>query len=126
MTTETLRATADALVAHCRDHTEYEGLKTLYDPAAVSVESTAMPGGDREARGIDAIKAKHDWWNAEMEMHSGAVDGPFLHGDDRFAVIFEMDATEKSTGKRHAMKEVGVYTVNDAGKIVREEFFYTM
>jgi ketosteroid isomerase-like protein len=47
---------------------------------------------------------------------------PFLHGDDRFAVIFDIDATEKATGQRMPMREVAVYHVAD-GRIVREEFF---
>ena len=41
-------------------------------------------------------------------------------------MIFEFDTTNKQSGKRSQMKEVGIYTVNDGGKIVREEFFYTM
>ena len=58
-----------------------------------------------------------------MEVHSGSVEGQYLHGANRFAVIFEIDATDKSTNERTQMKELGVYTVRDA-KIVREEFFY--
>lgn len=122
----TLKEIADALVAHCRNGTEAEGLATLYAPAAVSVEAMAMPGSDSpEARGVDAIRAKHDWWNRTMEVHSGSVEGPFLHGASQFAVIFEADATNRETGERMAMKEVGLYEVAD-GKIVREAFFYAM
>ena len=36
-----------------------------------------------------------------------------------------MDAEEKASGNRHKMKELGIYTVA-GGKIVKEEFFYTM
>jgi hypothetical protein len=85
----------------------------------------AMPGAESaETRGIEGIRGKHVWWEQAMEMHSGKVEGPFLHGDDRFAVIFEFDATERATGRRNQMREVAIYTVNPAGKIVREEFFY--
>ena len=127
MPTETLKATADKLVAHCRAHTEMQGLDELYHPDAVSVEAMAMPGMDSpETKGVQGIKGKHEWWNSAMELHSATTDGPYLHGDDRFAVIFEFDTTEKATGKRNQMKEVGIYTVNPAGKIVREEFYYTM
>ncbi len=123
---DTLKAIADALVAHCRNGTEAEGLATLYAPDAVSVEAMPMPGTDSaEAHGVDAIKAKHAWWESAMETHSATTSDAFLHGDDRFAVIFEVDATTRATGERQAMKEVGVYTVKD-GKIVREEFYYTM
>jgi hypothetical protein len=126
MPADTTRKTADKLVAHCRAHTEYEGLKELYDPGAVSVEAMAMPGMDSPVtEGVEGIKAKHDWWSSAMELHSQVVDGPYMHGDDRFAVIFEFDATSKQDGKRTQMKEVAIYTVNDAGRIVREEFYYT-
>ena len=46
-----------------------------------------------------------------------------LHGEDRFAVIFEVQGKEKASGNAFDMKEVGIYHVAD-GKIVREEFFY--
>ena len=93
---------------------------------AVSVEAVQGPGAERrETKGRDAIKGKHDWWYSAMEEHDSTVDGPYMHGDDRFAVIFEMDVTDRASGERTQMKEVGVYTVVD-GKIVREEFFYTM
>ncbi|MEM9050070.1 MAG: nuclear transport factor 2 family protein [Pseudomonadota bacterium] len=120
----TLQEIADALVAHCKAGREAEALTQLYAPNAVSVEATAFDGGDRETAGIDGIRGKHAWWDANFEVHGGAVDGPFLHGPDRFAVIFEIDATHKASGSRNPMKEVALYTVADA-KIVREEFFYT-
>jgi hypothetical protein len=125
MTVEATKTTAAKLVEHCRTHTEAQGLDELYDPGAVSVEAFAMPGTDsRESRGVDAIKGKHDWWNSTMELHSASVDGPFVHGDDRFAVIFGFDATDRKSGERTQMKEVAIYTVNGDGKIVREEFYY--
>jgi hypothetical protein len=125
MSREILNATAERLVAHCRAGTTRQGLQELYDPDAVSVEAMAMPGsGSAETRGVAGIEGKHDWWDSAMEMHSASVDGPYPHGDDRFAVIFEFDSTDRASGQRNKMKEVAVYTVNPAGKIVREEFFY--
>lgn len=118
-----LNTVAQQLVDNCRTGQEARGLETLYHPDAVSVEASAPPGGSAESRGIDAIKGKHAWWNSAFEVHGGKVDGPFPHGTDKFAVIFEMDATDKATGTRTAMREVAVYTVSD-GRIVREEFFY--
>ncbi len=124
--TRSLKDIAEALVAHCREGTEAEGLRTLYHPDAVSVEAAAMPGADgREASGLDAIRAKHDWWASAMEVHSASTSEPFLHGEDRFALIFEVDATERASGQRRQMREVAVYTVAD-GQIVREEFFYAV
>ncbi len=48
--------------------------------------------------------------------------GPYPHGD-RFAVRFVYDITNKPSGKRMTMDEVGLFTVEN-DKIVREELFY--
>lgn len=120
----TLNEIAEKLVSHCRNGTEAEGLNTLYAEDCVSVEAAVMPGSDsREANGLDAIRGKHAWWDNAVEVHAFTADGPYPHGDDKFAVIFEADTTMKDTGQRMQMKEVGVYHVKE-GKIVREEFFY--
>ncbi|QHQ36970.1 SnoaL-like domain-containing protein [Algicella marina] len=125
MAREALKQTAETLVEYCRTGQEEKGLEELYAPDAVSVEPMAMPGTDsRETEGVEGIKGKHLWWSENFEVHGGDVQGPYFHGDDRFAVIFEIDATEKSSGKREKMKEVGLYTIDAAGKIRREEFFY--
>ncbi len=125
MSNEILKGTARRLVEHCRAHTERLGLKELYAPDAVSVKAMPMPGsGSAETHGIAALEGKHDWWEETMEVHSATADGPFIHGDDRFAVIFGFDATDRSTGARSSSQEVGIYTVNAAGKIIREEFYY--
>lgn len=117
-----LKTVAEALVACCREQREREGLKTLYAADAVSVEAFPGPDMPREAKGVAAIEGKHDWWNANFEVTGGDVQGPFLHGPDRFAVIFTMEGRPKAGGDAFAMSEVGLYTVAD-GKIVREEFF---
>jgi len=115
---------AQTLVDICRTGQEMAGLDALYHPDAVSVEAMAMPGQQSGAvTGVAAIKAKHDWWYSAFEVHAAAVEGPYLHGEDRFALIFEMDVTERATGNRTHMREVAIYTVA-AGKITREEFFY--
>lgn len=113
------------LVAYCNNGQEAECLNTLYAPNAVSAEAVAMPGQDsNEAAGLDAIRGKHDWWYGAHEVHENKAEGPFVHGDDRFAVIFDMDVTNKESGQRMQMREVATYYVNDAGKITREEFAY--
>lgn len=114
---------ARQLVALCRMGKEAEALDTLYAEGAVSVEATPMPGAaSAEASDLEAIRAKHAWWNGAMDVHEASVEGPYLHGSDRFGVVFEIDATNKASGQRQRMKEIGIYTVSD-GKIVREEFF---
>ncbi len=120
----TLKDIADKLVDGCKSGQELANLPALYDANAVSVEAADYTGHGREITGLDAIRGKHAWWNDSFEVHSADVEGPFLHGDDRFAVIFQIDATEKASGQRMPMKEVAIYHVAN-GKIVREEFFGT-
>lgn len=124
--TKSVHEVGARLVELCRAGKEATALEELYHAEAVSVESVCMPGAEsRETHGLDGIRAKHDWWNGAMEVHSANVDGPYPHGEDRFGVIFEMDATDKASGQRQAMKEIAVFHVAD-GQIVREEFFYAM
>jgi len=118
----TLKEIADRLVEGCKTGQEAANLDLLYHPDAVSVEAADYTGAGRETRGVEGIKGKHAWWESAFEMHSADLEGPFLHGEDRFAVIFEVDATEKATGERMPMREVAIYHVA-GGKIVREEFF---
>ena len=121
--TMTLTEIADALVAGCREGRETENLEKLYARDAVSVEASDFSGMGREAQGLDAIRGKHAWFEGAMEILDGTISDPFPHGEDRFAVIFEMTGKDRKTGEVSQMKEVGVYHVAD-GKIVREEFFY--
>ncbi len=118
----TLSEIANELVAGCREGRERANLNMLYASDAVSVEAADM-GGGREMQGMAGIIGKHDWWESTQTVHAMTVDGPFLHGDDRFAVIFAMDVEDKATGKRTDFREVAIYHVRN-GRIVREEFFY--
>jgi ketosteroid isomerase-like protein len=113
---------ANQLVVLCKQGKSAEA-KALYAADAVSVEAFAPPGMQQEAKGLAAIKAKGEWWTANHEIHSAAVTGPWPHGD-RFIVGFQYDVTNKPSGQRMKMDEVGLFTVRD-GKIVREEFFYS-
>lgn len=130
--TEQLRAIADALVEGCREGRELDNLDRLYAPDAVSVEAYAM-GEEmpREAVGRDAIRAKHEWWSANMEElpdgPSGeeAAEGPFFFGDNRFSVIFRARARDRNSGEVMDMVEVATYHV-EGDRIVREEFSYAM
>jgi hypothetical protein len=120
----TLKEIANALVDGCRAGKARENLDALYAPDAVSVEAMDM-GGGAETVGLAGIHGKHDWWDNAFTTHGLTVEGPFIHGDDRFAVIFGMDTTDKATGERSQGREVGVYHVK-GDKIVREEFFYSI
>ena len=104
-----------------------ECVNTLYAQYCVSAEAMAMPGQEsNEVKGVDAILAKHDWWEGANEVHSSSAEGPFAFGDDRFCVIYEMDITDKESGQRMQMKEVATYYVDKDNKICREEFAYPL
>lgn len=118
-----IKEIAEELVAGCRENRAMENLDKLYAADAVSIESVDALGIGREAHGRDAIRGKQEWWKNSTEVTGGSVSDPLLHGDDRFAVIFEVKGTMKESGDSFDMREVAVYHVAD-GKIVREEFFY--
>ena len=126
---EELKAIATALVANCRADQDEKNLDDLYADHAESVEAFAMPGDDRIKQGLDAIRAKHERWRANMEVlpdsppPEQAAEGPFYNGDDKFSVIFRLKAKDKNSGQVMDMVETATYTVEN-GKIVREEFFY--
>ena len=108
----------------CRAHQNHTALETLFSPDAVSVEAQAMPGSAAEARGVKAIAEKGKKWMADHEIHSSKLEGPWPHGN-RFAVRFTYDVTNKPSGRRMQMDEIGLFTVEN-DKIVREEFFYSI
>lgn len=115
---------SNQLVAFCKEGKNLDSINTLYANDVVSVEAYApQAGGDRVTEGIDGVRGKNQWWSDNHEIHSASVEGPWPHGDDRFAVRFTYDITNKPSGMRMQMDEIGVFTVAD-GKVVREEFFY--
>jgi ketosteroid isomerase-like protein len=110
--------------ALCKEGKNEAILNELFTKDAVSVEAGAPPGQDRTAKGLDAIRAKSKWWQENHTVHKAEVFGPYPH-DDRFAIRFVYDITNKPSGKRFSMDEVGLFTVSN-GKIVKEEFFYSI
>ncbi len=112
-------------VALCKVGKNIEALNTLFSEGVVSVEAMAMPGHeDRATKGIANVRANVEKWIASNEVHSAECHGPYPH-DDRFAVRFVYDITNKASGQRMKMDEIGLFTVEN-GKITREEFFYSM
>lgn len=123
MTTATPTALGQQLVDYCREAKWMEAIDDLYGDSIVSIEPFDAPDGPRVTEGIDAVRAKSASWMESYETHSCVVEGPFPHGEDRFAVIFDVDVTNKAMGQRIQMKEVALYTVA-GGKIAKEEFFF--
>jgi hypothetical protein len=119
MTTQEI---ANRYVALCKEGRFDACLDELFSNDAVSVEAWAPPGTDAVATGLAAIRAKGEWWANNHEIHQAEVFGPYPNGD-RFAVRFVLDVTNKPSGTRMQMDEIGLFTV-ESGKISREEFFY--
>jgi len=115
-------------VVEMNNQGEYDALMAQhYTADCVSAEAAPMPGKESaEDVGMEAILAKGEWWFSNNEIHEFKAEGPFVHGNDRFCVIFDMDTTNKQSGERAKMREVATYYVNDDGKIYREEFAYAM
>jgi SnoaL-like domain len=120
----TTKEVADQLISYCREGKFREATEKLYAPDIVSVEASAPPGQSRETKGLEGVKAKGEWWINNHEVHSSTVEGPLV-ALDHFAVVFKLDVTFKPEKKRFQMEEIGVYKVAN-GKIVYEQFFYSM
>jgi ketosteroid isomerase-like protein len=120
----TTQEVADQLVKLCSEGKFEEATASLYSPDVVSMEAGAPPGQSRESKGIEAVRAKGEWWVANHEVHSVVVEGPLVAGS-HFSVAFKMDVTFKPQSKRFTMEEIAVYKVVD-GKVVYEEFFYAL
>ncbi|GGD02339.1 SnoaL-like domain-containing protein [Aquisalinus flavus] len=120
-----LVSTGNALVEHCRSHTEDQALRTLYHPDVISIEPMAQPGqASAQVHGLDALHKKHADWNENFETHDAGLSGPYFHGEHRFGIIFNIDATHKASGDRIKATEFALYTIDAEGKIIREEFFF--
>ncbi len=117
-------AVAQELVALCRAGRNLEAIDKLYSPKIVSVESMSSAEQPAEKTGIDAIRAKNQWWVDNHDVHDARTNGPFV-GENQFAVQYDYDVTVKATGARMQMTEMALYTVED-GKIVHEHFYYNM
>lgn len=108
------------LVELCRKGEWLKAVESLYGEDIVSVEPRAMDKMPAEMRGLEAVRGKTQWFIGAHEIHSCAVTGPYV-ARDTFVVQFELDVTDKASGERMQMGEVGIYTAKN-GRVVREEF----
>jgi ketosteroid isomerase-like protein len=111
---------ARKLVDYCRKGDWMKAVDDLYAKDIVSIEPHESPAMPAEMRGIEQVRGKTEWWEKNMEVHSAKIGGPFV-ARDTFVVQFDVDVTEKASGKRMQLSEVGIYKVKD-GKVTREEF----
>ena len=95
----TIQEVANKLVKLCSEGKFQEATEALYSPDIVSMEAAAPPGQSRETKGIEAVKARGEWWIANHEVHSASVEGPLV-SSSHFAVTFKLDVTFKPQSKR--------------------------
>jgi hypothetical protein len=88
------------------------------------IESVEGHGAAMSWKGKKNVLAKYRAWEANNEFVDAVIDGPWV-GATGFAIKFTGHVRNKSTGERHAMEEIAVYTVRD-GKVVREEFHFAI
>ncbi len=83
---------------------------------------TSIEGDGSTWTGRKALESKNEAWEAENEVTSFEIKGPFI-GATGFALHFAVGLKNRKTGDAMNMTEVAVYTVEN-GKVVREEFMY--
>ncbi|NLR59440.1 nuclear transport factor 2 family protein [Chitinophaga polysaccharea] len=117
----TVEQIAARLAEHCRNEKFTQAQAELYAEDAVSIEPYAIPGFEKETKGLPALKEKDQQFNAMVEARFGTtVSAPLIAGNS-FCFILTMDI--KMKGKdREKVSELCVYTVKD-GKIIAEQFF---
>ena len=113
-----LKSFATQFVELCNQGKNFDIMRTMYAPNAVSIE-----GDGKETVGQMPVLKKSENWAADKTIHGETARGPFFNGPNQFAVDFTLDITRKATGERVNLREVAVYTVQDE-KITREQFFY--
>lgn len=89
---------------------------------APGLESVEGAGVAMAWQGKKNVLAKYRAWEADHEIHQSRIEGPWV-GATGFCLKWTIDVTQKSTGQRHQMEEIAVYTVQN-GKVAREEFHY--
>ncbi|MBT8252722.1 MAG: nuclear transport factor 2 family protein [Flavobacteriaceae bacterium] len=114
---------ANRLVELCREGRNVEAIDELYHDNVVSCEMDNWPGGPKQIEGIKQVVEKNEqWMDSVAEMHSGKISDPVVAGN-HFTIKMDYDVTFKEQGRRK-MEELGVYQVDQSGKIVKEQFFY--
>ena len=109
---------ADRLVALCGERKFLETGDELWAENVVSIEP--MTGDMARLEGRHAVRAKGEWWVGAHEIHECIMGEPYFNGNS-FVVQYKLDVTERATGNRRVLDELGQYSVVD-GKIVEEVF----
>jgi len=106
----------------CRQGKNLEAITELYGDNVVSQEMPNVP--DQIVSGKANVYKKSEDWLANVEaFHNSEISEPVIAGN-HFTTKMTFDVTFKDIG-RQQMDEVCVFEVNK-GKIVNEQFFYSM
>jgi hypothetical protein len=92
----------------------------LYSPDIESIEEWNTSEIAR-VKGMEGLKKKGQSLSQQFEVHNIKASNAVV-ADNWFSVKFEIDTTDKKSGKRSTLSEIGVYKVDD-GKIVKEYYF---
>jgi SnoaL-like protein len=92
----------------------------LYSPDIESIEEGNRSEIGR-VKGMDGLGKKGQGLKQQFEVHNIKATDPVV-ADNWFSVKFEIDTTDKNSGNRSTLSEIGVYKVDD-GKIVKEHYF---
>ena len=92
----------------------------LYSPDIESIEDGDTSEIGR-VKGMAGLQKKGAGLSQHFEVHRIKASAPVV-ADNFFSVKFEIDTTDKKSGERSILSEIGVYKVAD-GKIVKEHYF---
>ncbi|MEW4922593.1 SnoaL-like domain-containing protein [Algibacter sp. 2305UL17-15] len=107
----------------CREGKNLECIEELYGDNVTSREMPGVPSGEVVTGKQNVWDKSKQWLDNVVEFHGGDISDPVV-ADNHFTSKMSFDVTFKDRG-RQQMEEVCVFEVND-GKIVNEQFFYTM
>ncbi len=119
----TTQEVANRLVALCREGKFEQAVKELYSPDIVSVEAEGSP--DRIVKGLEAVAQKSVQFESKLEKINSTVITDPIVAENFFSCAMLMNVQMKGMPFAIDMDEICLYNVRD-GKIVREEFFYTL
>lgn len=107
----------------CREGKNLECIEALYGENVTSKEMPGAPGDQVISGKNNVYEKSKQWLDNVVEFHGGDISDPLV-ADNHFTSKMSFDVTFKDRG-RQQMEEVCVFEVNN-GKIVNEQFFYTM
>ncbi|PQJ79130.1 nuclear transport factor 2 family protein [Polaribacter porphyrae] len=107
----------------CQSGKNLECIQELYADNVVSKEMPGVPHGEVVSGKKEVFEKSKQWLEDVVEFHSSEISNPVI-ANNHFSSKMSFDVTFKSRG-RQQMEEVCVFEVQD-GKIVNEQFFYSM